>query len=418
VPTIGNAHFAIDLQTLFAVLVFLSAIGGLLLLFCWTQNRNTPALAFWGSGYLLGAVAAALLGTGGAGPNPWAVCASNALLCLAYGVMWGGSRSFEGRRVRPSLIAAGAAIWIAAFQFESFYESPTSRVSLVSMILAAYALLSARELWYARDRELISRWPTLALVAGHAGFLLARIPFASTLASSATAGQPHSAVVLVMAAEALFVTFCLPFLRVAMSKERTELEQRKAALTDALTGVANRRAFFDLGERLLARTIADRRPAALLLFDLDRFKEVNDTAGHEAGDSLLRAFARLVASSVRPGDLFSRVGGEEFACLLPNISMEDALRIAERLRAAFGLMRFPGVVPCATVSVGIAMTTSACRTLPALMATADRALYRAKAEGRNRVAPAPLVMLETSGKTAHYPADTGAADALAVPVAG
>ena len=64
-PTIGNAHFAIDLQTLFAVLVFLSAIGGLLLLFCWMQNRNTPALAFWGSGYLLGAVAAALLGSGG-----------------------------------------------------------------------------------------------------------------------------------------------------------------------------------------------------------------------------------------------------------------------------------------------------------------------------------------------------------------
>ena len=264
-PTIGNAHFAIDLQTLFAVLVFLSAIGGLLLLFCWMQNRNTPALAFWGSGYLLGAVAAALLGSGGSA-NAWVICLSNALLCGAYGVMWGGSRSFEGRRVRAPLIVASAAIWIAAFQFESFYESPALRVSLVSTILAAYALLSARELWHARDRELISRWPTLALVVTHAGFLLARIPFASVVASSAAAGQPHSAVVLVMAAEALLVNFCLPFLRVAMSKERAELEQRRAALTDSLTGVANRRAFFDLGERLLARTIADRRPAALLLF--------------------------------------------------------------------------------------------------------------------------------------------------------
>ena len=94
-PTIGHAHFAIDLQTLFAVVVFLSAVGGLLLLFCWMQNRNTPALAFWGSGYLLGAVAAALLGSG-AGPNQWVVCAANAFLCVAYGVMWGGSRSFEG----------------------------------------------------------------------------------------------------------------------------------------------------------------------------------------------------------------------------------------------------------------------------------------------------------------------------------
>jgi Diguanylate cyclase, GGDEF domain len=147
--------------------------------------------------------------------------------------------------------------------------------------------VSARELCHARDRELISRWPTLALVVTHAGFLLARIPFASVVASSAAAGQPHSAVVLVMAAEALFVNFCLPFLRVAMSKERAELEQRRVALTDSLTGVANRRAFFDLGERLLARTIADRRPAALLLFDLDRFKEVN------ASEREVPYFARL-----------------------------------------------------------------------------------------------------------------------------
>ncbi len=415
-PTIAHAHFAIDLQTLFAVVVFLSATGGLLLLFCWMQNRNTPALAFWGSGYLLGAVAAAMLGSGGAG-NAFVVCTSNALLCGAYGVMWGGSRSFEGRRVRPPLIATGAAIWIAAFQLESFRASPPLCVGLVSFIQAAYALLSARELWYACDRELISRWPTLALVVTHAGFLLARIPFASVVASSATAGQPHSAVVLVMAAEALFVNFGLPFLRVAMSKERAELEQRKAALTDSLTGVANRRAFFDLGERLLARTIADRHTAALLLFDLDRFKEVNDTSGHEAGDGLLRAFARLVAGAVRPDDLFSRVGGEEFACLLPNVSMEEALQIAERLRSAFGLMRFPGVTSGATVSVGIAMTTSACRTLPALMATADRALYRAKAEGRNRVSPAPLVVLETSANTTRPALDIGGAVPLAAPMA-
>jgi len=218
------------------------------------QNRDTPALAFWGTGYLLGAVAAAMLGSGGTG-NALVICISNALLCGAYGVMWGGSRSFEGRRVRAPLIAAGAAIWIAAFQLESFRASPPSCVALVSFIQAGYALLAARELWYARDRELISRWPTLALVVGHAGFLLARIPFATVVASSAAAGQPRSAVVLVMAAEALFVNFCLPFLRVAMSKERSELEQRKAALTDSLTGVANRRAFFDLGARLLARTI-------------------------------------------------------------------------------------------------------------------------------------------------------------------
>ena len=105
----------------------------------------------------------------------------------------------------------------------------------------------------------------------------------------------HTArVATVMAFEALFVAFCLPFLRVAMSKERAELEQRLAAETDPLTGVPNRRAFFDRGNPLLEHFIAERQPAALLLFDLDRFKDINDTAGHQAGDQVLRAFCDLV----------------------------------------------------------------------------------------------------------------------------
>jgi hypothetical protein len=123
---------------------------------------------------------------------------------------------------------------------------------LASAILAVYALLAAREVWYARDRELISRWPTLALLVLHAGFLLARIPLAATLRFSPVEGLLHGMVVFIMALEALFAAFCLAFLRVSMSKERAELEQRKAALTDSLTGIANRRAFFDLGEPLLA----------------------------------------------------------------------------------------------------------------------------------------------------------------------
>jgi diguanylate cyclase (GGDEF)-like protein len=193
-----------------------------------------------------------------------------------------------------------------------------------------------------------------------------------------------------------------------MSKERAELEQRKAALTDPLTGIANRRAFFDRGGPLLAWAQADRRSAALLLFDLDRFKEVNDTAGHHAGDRVLQAFCDLVAGSIKPGDLFGRLGGEEFACLLANASMAHALHIAERLRREFAAMRLPDLDVNPTVSVGVAIANEAGRSLPALLAIADRALYRAKAEGRNRVAPAPLVLIgtsagETSRRTAERP---------------
>jgi diguanylate cyclase (GGDEF)-like protein len=332
-------------------------------------------------------------------------------------MMWGGARSFEGRRIHIPLIAAGALIWIAAFQFASFAQSVPARIGLVSVVMAAYALLSARELWYARDRELISRWPTLALVITHAGFLLARIPFADTLALAAASGQPHGMIVPLIAFQSLFTTFCLPFLRVAMSKERAELEQKKAALTDSLTGIANRRAFFDRGAPLLEWAMADRRSVALLLFDLDRFKEVNDTAGHQAGDCVLKAFCDLVIASIGPSDLFGRLGGEEFACLLANTSMSQALQTAERVRGEFAAMRLRGLDVNPTVSVGVAMANEAGRSLPVLLAIADRALYRAKTDGRNRVAPAPLVLVDRNGGDSSRRA-TERATAIAAPVAG
>ena len=390
------SSFTIDLPTLCAVTVFVVATGGLLLLFSWSQNRTAPALAFWGFGYLLGAAGAALMAARGLIPDCFSITGANALTCLAYGVLWGGARCFEGRRVHLFGVAAGAMLWIAACQIGSFYESVEQRITLASMILTAYALLGAGELWYARDRELISRWPTFALVLLHSGFLLARIPLASRLPFPLGAAPVPSFATAVIAFEVLFAAFTLAFLRLAMAKERAELEQRRAARLDSLTGVANRRAFFDLGAPLVARAVSERRPAALLLLDLDRFKEVNDTAGHQAGDRMLKSFANLVAGSMRPGDLFGRIGGEEFSCLLLDATMQQALQVAERVRHAFELQGFACPPVGATVSIGVAVASESERDLHTLLATADRALYRAKAKGRNRVEPArpPLALVE------------------------
>ena len=154
--------------------------------------------------------------------------------------MWFGARSFEGRRVSVVGLAVGPALWLCAFQSAFFAHSVAARISLVAAISAAYALLAARELWYARDRDLLSRWPTLVLVVGHAGFLLARIPYAPDLASALGSGKAQGAAATVMAFEALFAAFCLPFLRVAMARERAELAQRLAAETNSLTDVPNR----------------------------------------------------------------------------------------------------------------------------------------------------------------------------------
>src|SRR5688572_16219167 len=120
-----------------------------------------------------------------------------------------------------------------------------------------------------------------------------------------------------------------------MARERVALQYKHASLIDPLTGVNNRRAFLERGEKLLHRSNFDRAPAALLLFDLDEFKSVNDTFGHQAGDRVLTAFCTVATSTLRPGDLFGRLGGEEFAALLVDTSLDGGLVAAERVRANF-----------------------------------------------------------------------------------
>lgn len=415
VPTL-NFGF-LDLPTLCAVAVFVSFTGGLLLLFSWMQNRSEPALALWGLSYLIGSAGVGLVASGRILPDLLSVGLANVLICSAYGVLWSGARSFEGRPINLPFTFTGAAIWLVACQFSDSIPSTPVRIVLSSAICAGYLLLAAREVWNGRDLELMSRWPTAALLVVHAGFMLARAPLCGIMALRSPSEQLHSVCICIMAFEALFVSYCLAFLRMSMAKERAELAQRKAALTDSLTGIANRRAFFEFGSPLLERTIADRRPAALLLFDLDRFKEVNDTGGHQTGDRVLRGFSDPVTAAMRPGDLFARVGGEEFALLLTDTPMAEALRMAERVRSEFARTPFTGSAINATVSAGVAMATEANRTLSALLVTSDRALYRAKADGRNRVAPAPFVLVEASGG-ADTSIDMAQAAVVAAPVAG
>src|SRR5262249_13952502 len=151
---------------------------------------------------------------------------------------------------------------------------------------------------------------------------------------------------------------CAAYLFGGLAKDRIAVLYRRASLIDPLTGVANRRNFSQVAERMIARARFTGRPIALLLFDLDHFKNINDTFGHHAGDAVLTEFCRLATSLLRPTDLFGRIGGEEFAGLLPDTGRQDALLLAERLRSA--LEATPHTVGrrtlAATVSVGVAIS--------------------------------------------------------------
>ncbi|MFW8565609.1 sensor domain-containing diguanylate cyclase [Orrella sp. 11846] len=170
---------------------------------------------------------------------------------------------------------------------------------------------------------------------------------------------------------------------------RYQLEERlrELAYTDELTGAINRRQFFAMSEMILKRGERENTHHVLLALDIDHFKRVNDTYGHDIGDETLKVFVKTCVQSVRTSDLVARLGGEEFSILLLNQTMETGLVVAERIRANVQALKMPmkdGSVLQFTVSIGVSTLTTTIG-LDAALKLADERLYAAKAMGRNRV---------------------------------
>ncbi|MFL6254874.1 MAG: diguanylate cyclase [Pyrinomonadaceae bacterium] len=181
----------------------------------------------------------------------------------------------------------------------------------------------------------------------------------------------------------------------ARARTLLELKQyldscQEEAFTDHLTGLANRRRFERQLDREVARTERYGRPFCLLLVDIDNFKEVNDTYGHDAGDEALRRVANVIQSGTRGIDTGARIGGDEFAVILPETDLLHGLEVAERLRASLAALDF-GPAGRITASLGVAELPACARTNVELRASADAALYEAKRGGRDRAASAPVL---------------------------
>ncbi len=173
----------------------------------------------------------------------------------------------------------------------------------------------------------------------------------------------------------------------------------EAAFTDHLTGLANRRRFERQLEREITRTLRYTRPFCLLLLDIDHFKRVNDTHGHEAGDRVIRRIAKILQAGTRGIDTAARIGGEEFALLLTETELAGGLEVAERLRLAIKEEEIP-VVGNVTASFGVAAFPVCANVGRELVAVADAAMYDAKRRGRDLVACAPTATGENSSPTA------------------
>jgi diguanylate cyclase (GGDEF)-like protein len=377
----------LDVNTLFLVTVYVEAILGLLLLFAWAQNTQIQAVAWWGGAHLLRAGSVVLFGMYGNVSDAISIDLANALLLLSFAVTWSGARVFDNRPLLPMYIALGPVAWIIMAHLPAIGGDLQLRVLLSSGIIASYTWLTAVEFWRGRSEPLVSRWPAIFMLFAHGALFLLRTPLVLMLPWSPGTQVHESVWLTVLSFEALLFTIAIAFILLAMAKERVEYRHRTAAMIDPLTGIANRRAFLLNGDELMKRHSWDPCPAAVLVIDLDHFKSINDRFGHAIGDRVLQVFAEAVKANVRSCDLIGRLGGEEFAAVLYNISRDKALAVAERIRETFAetAVEVDGRPVLATVSIGVVLNQDVPLDVPVLLAQADQALYCAKERGRNRV---------------------------------
>ena len=394
---------SLDISTLYLVASMVAAMLGAMLLF-FSRQEKIPALKWWGTAYLLGACSVALWTLVGNALGEMFSLALSAVGFLACGMVWNASRVFHGRKPNLPGLVLGAVAWVAAVMTVA-PEASAMRMTIGAGIVAIYAALTATQLWSERRRAEQRRWPALAVPALHGFVLMLPILLGDLL-------HPHdifagSIWVTVFSVELVLYAVGTVFVIFMLVSERTVTAHKTAASMDPLTGMFNRRGFAEATSRVIEREANAGRPVTVMIFDIDHFKSINDRFGHPAGDEILKLFATVVINSLRITDLSGRVGGEEFAALLP-CSLEEGVIAAERVREAFersGIVDETGPVDT-TVSIGVAGGPAGTE-LEVLLAAADTALYQAKRSGRNRVEAAeelPLSLENWRRKTAGIPA--------------
>ena len=391
---------SLDTSTLYFIATMIAAMLGVMLL-VFGKNENIPALKWWGTAYLLGAASVALWSLASNMLGEVVSLALNAVGFVACGMVWNASRVFHGRKPNLPGLVLGALAWIAVVMTLPPAAS-MMRMTIGAGIVAVYAALTATELWTERRRALQRRWPTMMVPVMHGFVLMLPILLGNLL-------HPHdvrfagSIWVTGFSVELVLYAVGTVFVIFMMVSERAVIAHKNAASMDPLTGMFNRRGFSEISSRLIEREANAGRPMTAMIFDIDHFKSINDRFGHPAGDEILKLFATVVVNTLRISDLSGRIGGEEFAALLP-CPLEEGVVAAERVREAFansGIVVEDGPVDT-TVSIGVAGGPAGTE-LEVLLAAADTALYQAKRSGRNRVEAAeelPLSLENWRRKTA------------------
>lgn len=351
------------------------------LLFAWRQDRATPAYLIWAAGFVSSAIGFGLVGARGYIPDILSIEIGNALSLLGESGWIAGFCMLDRRRPDWTVLLP-PMIWLAGISLPWVHDSLANRVALYDLAGATAATLLAAAVRPANIRKEAARKP-LAYVF----MALACYSFVMSLALVVIAPSPAATLLFQAAAalgNALLITTAIA-LTGHVLMERSQRRWRALSFNDSLTASFNRRGLQEFFGLLLRETAGQPKPIAAILFDLDYFKSINDRFGHQTGDRVLCEFVRVSRQYLPHGAGFGRMGGEEFMAFLTVADQTEAEALAETIRTAFS--RTPlqaGDTPInPTVSIGVALATPDLANWDQLLAASDRALYAAKAAGRN-----------------------------------
>ncbi len=347
----------------------------------WLHGRDQTFFLSWSVGFGLFGTGLILTGLRGHIPDFVSIEIANTMALASVGVIVAGMQQFDGRRVDP-YVAIPALIWVGGMLLPFVREDFASRVILYHAAACMGYVMLITLLLRHDGRTKWARRILAGIFGIHIGASLLTAVLTAAAAATSFSNIPSPSLMLLPGA---FCFVAMVLTGAQMLTDRSEQKLKDLALTDPLTGVLNRRGLIDDFQRLQQEDRPDKPMIALLQFDLDSFKQINDRCGHQAGDSVLVAFSRLAALSFRGRGSFGRMGGEEFASILRVADIVEAASIAEGLRMTLALqtITFNGQQITVTASSGIALQPAATANLDALLSAADRALYTAKNTGRN-----------------------------------
>ena len=353
-------------------------------------GRRRDGLGRWAAALLVNAIGHLLIMLRGLIPDVFSVVVGNLMLSSVFVGMIAAVYQFQGRPVRwPLLLAPPLLVLVFVSVFIDNFPARVSFVGLVIGLQAVWALLAALSHRHATVGR--GQWLLVAGLLLEAVVLGVRALVAISTHSEATNILQSSALQTLTFLATFSVVLVSSVGFVFMSRDRADENNRVLAALDPLTGVANRRSLIAALDRDVARAQRMREPMALMMVDIDHFKDVNDRYGHPAGDRVLCSVVNVLRQRVRAQDLVGRYGGEEFMVLLPDTGLTGAQQLARALCKAVEESRcpadgVPGPGIAVTVSIGVfGGRLESGDSWDMLIAAADRALYQAKNNGRNRV---------------------------------